>query len=92
MGLWHWLRRRRSADDHAALHPVARIQIVELADQLRDGRGDNVRVSGSPGTAPPNRDGVKNLANAARDGRFIDRTNEDRVISDLREYRNLDGY
>ena len=62
----------------------------ELSRKLAAMRGDNITVVDSAGNIPPNRDGVKNLANAARDGRYIDRSNEDDVISDLTTYRTAD--
>lgn len=55
-----------------------------LSDRLKKLRGDNITVVAESGKLPPNRDGIKNLSNAARDGRYIDRSNEDEVVSNLR--------
>jgi len=59
----------------------------DLASELRAKRGDNISVVDSPGNLPPNRDGLKNLASAARDARYVDRTNEDKLLTDLKDYR-----
>ncbi|MCP3854368.1 MAG: hypothetical protein GY713_03510 [Actinomycetia bacterium] len=61
----------------------------ELTVWLAYKRGENITVVDSAGNIPPNRDAIKHMANAARDGRFIDRTMEDRLISDLTTYRKL---
>ncbi len=53
-------------------------------------RGDNITVVESVGAIAPNRDGIENLTKAARDARFVDRSNEDEAISDLRSYRSVD--
>jgi hypothetical protein len=50
-------------------------------------RGDNINVVDSPGNFPPNRDAIKNLSAAARDARYVDRTSEDNLITDLKDYR-----
>lgn len=59
----------------------------ELAAKLDKMRGNNVTVVDSGGNIPPNRDGMKNLNNAARDARSVNRSNEDEALKDLTTYR-----
>lgn len=68
----------------------SRGEMSELAEKLDEMRGDNVSVTEGAGNFAPNRDGIENLSNAARDGRIINRTNEDETISDLSSYRTAD--
>lgn len=77
------LTRRRAAV------PVQRAELDDLTVWLRYKRGDNITVVDSGGNIPPNRDAIKHMANAARDGRWIDRTMEDRLITDLTSYRKI---
>lgn len=60
-----------------------------LAEKLNKRRGENVTVVDSGDNLPPNREGIENLAAAARDARYVDRSNEDKAISNLRSYRKL---
>ncbi|MCP5029785.1 MAG: hypothetical protein GY929_26235 [Actinomycetia bacterium] len=69
--------------------PAERADLDDLAVWLRYKRGENITVVDSAGNTPPNRDAIKHMANAARDGRWIDRTMEDRLITDLTTYRKL---
>lgn len=64
-----------------------RSDLSGLSEKLGDMRGNNVTVVDSGSNLPPNRDGIENLTAAARDARYIDRTNEDKAISNLRSYR-----
>ncbi|MFT5202134.1 MAG: hypothetical protein ACI9C1_001516 [Candidatus Aldehydirespiratoraceae bacterium] len=59
----------------------------DLAGELDAKRGNNINVVDSPGNFPPNRDAIKNLSAAARDARYVDRTSEDNLITDLKDYR-----
>ncbi len=86
MGFLGWFHRARGE----AAEPLADLaDLDELTVWLRYKRGENITVVDSAGNIPPNRDAIKHMANAARDGRWIDRTMEDRLISDLTTYRKL---
>ena len=62
----------------------------ELADRLQEMRGENTTIVDSPGNFGPSRNAIENLTNAARDGRIINRSNEDDAVSDLETYRSTD--
>ena len=49
-----------------------------LAEKLSERRGENVTLVDSGDNLPPNREGIENLAAAARDARYVDRSNEDK--------------
>jgi hypothetical protein len=66
-----------------------RSDLSELSEKLGEMRGDNITVVDSGSNLPPNRDAIENLTAAARDARYIDRSNEDEAISNLRTYRKL---
>lgn len=63
-------------------------QLDGLAEKMSAMRGENVSISEGQGNFAPNRDGIKNLSDAAKDARIINKSNEDRAISDITDYRS----
>lgn len=66
------------------------LPIGDLSERLRRMRGDKTTAMGPPGAAPRSADSVEQLSKAARDGRYVDRTNEDDVLRGVRKYRSVD--
>ena len=46
--------------------------------------------AGSGASQPPGADRVQHMANAARDARYVDRSNEDDRLRQVEEYRSID--
>ncbi|MAT06130.1 MAG: hypothetical protein CL424_13910 [Acidimicrobiaceae bacterium] len=66
------------------------VRIGDLSERLRQMRGTKTTAMG-PGTAGPrSADSVEQLSKAARDGRYVDRTNEDDVLRGVKKYRSID--
>ena len=93
MGLIERVRRRfgRGTPEPTTEGPSAdNLRIGDLSERLRQMRGDTTTAKGPPGTKPRAADAVEQLSKAARDGRFVDRTNEDNVLRDVKQYRAQD--
>ena len=89
-----WLRRRdrRDAASDSQVAAGPNVDADALAERLRQMRGDNLTAmpagSGSTGSATTYTG--KELAQAARDARYIDRSIEDDRLSEITEYRSID--
>ena len=53
-------------------------------------RGNITTPMEAGAAAPRSADSVQQLSKAARDARFVDRTNEDDVLRGVRKYRSID--
>ena len=89
MGLWSRVTRMFDRSDRAPATPPD-LHIDDLSERLRLMRG-NVTTPMPPAAAPPrSADAVQRLSRAARDARYVDRTNEDDVLREVTTYRSID--
>jgi hypothetical protein len=76
------------SDDHPAVAPD--LQIADLSERLRMMRGNITTPMESSAAPPRSPDSVQQLSKAARDARFVDRSNEDEVLRNVKKYRSID--
>lgn len=96
MGMRSWLVRHRSnpaasgADDDWIVPRFVGLPFSDLPEQLRLMRG-NVTTPMPAGAGGAQRcDQVIVLSRAARDNKWIERSNEDAVLRSVTEYRSID--
>lgn len=75
-------------DDHPAVAPD--LQVTDLSERLRMMRGNITTPMESSAAPPRSADSVQQLSKAARDARFVDRSNEDDVLRNVKKYRSID--
>lgn len=83
-------RRKTAREPEVAETPDP--EIDGLTERLQQMRGDNPTAmpAGSGSTGSSTMYSVKQLAQAARDARIIDRSIEDDRLSEVTEYRSID--
>lgn len=90
MGLIARVRRLVKRGDQDGSSPAPRLDVGELSERLRMMRG-NITTPMEPGRAAPRAaDSVQQMSKAARDARFVDRSNEDDVLREVKKYRSID--
>jgi hypothetical protein len=89
MGLGSRLKRLFGRDERK---PTAApdLEIGDLSERLRMMRGNITTPMGPGAAAPRSADSVQQLSKAARDARFVDRSNEDDVLREVKKYRSID--
>lgn len=92
MGLIDRMKRwfRRGAPEPADEPSEHDLRIGDLSERLAQMRGEKTTAMGPPSAAPRGADSVEQLSKAARDGRYVDRTNEDDVLRGVKKYRSVD--
>ena len=89
-----WLRRRdrREARSEPEVATAQNSDVDALAERLRQMRGNNLTAmpAGSGSTGSGTAYSGKQLAQAARDALFVDRSIEDDRLSEITEYRSID--
>lgn len=66
------------------------VDLRDLSNRLGTLRGRNITMTSAEARLPPNRDAIMHMSNAARDSWPINRTVEDKIITDLSTYRRVD--
>lgn len=66
------------------------LRTAVLTERLKQMRGNTTTAMGPSAAAPRSADAVEQLSKAARDGRYVDRTNEDDVLRGVKKYRSID--
>ena len=89
MGLRSRVKRLFGRDDREPTAPPD-LEIGDLSERLRMMRGNITTPMGPDVPAPRSADSVKQLSKAARDARFVDRSNEDDVLREVKKYRSID--
>lgn len=89
MGLRARIRRFFRRDERTE-NAAPDLAVDDLSERLRMMRG-NITTPMGPGVPPPrSADAVQQMSKAARDARFVDRTNEDDVLREVKRYRSID--
>lgn len=89
MGLMARVKRLFGRDER---QPTAApdLEVGDLSERLRMMRGNITTPMESSAAPPRSADSVKQLSKAARDARFVDRSNEDEVLRNVKKYRSID--
>lgn len=82
--------KQRFGRDEPGTDTAEDLRIGDLSERLRAMRGNITTPMGPSRAAPRATDSVEQLSKAARDARYVDRTNEDDVLRDVEQYRSID--
>jgi len=88
MGIIDKLRELFSGGSNSQAPTAAESQMDGLAEKMADKRGDNISISEGQGNFAPNRDGMKNLTDAAKDARIVNMSVEDKSLSEMKDYKS----